>query len=139
MSDDQSELFRVTEAKRPTSMSRDAPVHRAGDSYAPAPPSGPAADSYSRFDSRPEKFVAFILSEDGVTFMANAERAARDALRQGHNRFSVLGYIHEYRAVHKQRVNNTFAPWVADELVVRHPKLLDIIERRVRNMPGPRS
>ena len=135
---DQSELFQVTEARRQSSTSRDAPVHRAGDSYTPAP-SGPAADPYSSFDSRPEKFVAFILSEDGVTFMAKAERAARDALRQGHGRFSVLGYIHEYRAVHKQRVNNTFAPWVADELVLRRPELIDVIERRVRNMPGARS
>ena len=136
---DQEELFRVTKAKRPASMSREESPTSAGDSYAPAPPSGPAADPYSHFDSRPEKFVAFILSEDGVTFMEKAERAARDALQQGHDRFSVLGYIHEYRALHKTRVNNTFAPWVADELVVRRPELLGIIERRVRKMPGPRS
>ena len=71
--------------------------------------------------------------------MEKAERAARDALQQGHDRVSVLGYIHEYRALHKKRVNNTFAPWVADELVVRRPELLGIIERRVRKMPGPRS
>jgi len=138
MSDDQSELFRVTEAKLPTSMSRGAAPSLAGDSYVPAPPTGPAATPYTRFDSRPEKFIAFALSEEGVAFMAKAERAAMDAMRQGEERFSVLGYIHEYRAVHRERVNNTFAPWVADELVLRRPELMDIIERRVRKITGPR-
>ena len=135
---DQSELFQVTEAKRVSSMSREESPSLAGDSYAPAPPSGPAATPYTRFDSRPEKFIAFALSEEGVAFMAKAERAAMDAMRQGEERFSVLGYIHEYRAVHRERVNNTFAPWVADELVLRRPELVDIIERRVRKITGPR-
>ena len=135
---DQSELFQVTEAKRVSSMSREESPSPTGDSYVPAPPTGPAATPYTRFDSRPEKFIAFVLSEEGVAFMANAERAAMDAMRQGQERFSVLGYIHEYRAVHRERVNNTFAPWVADELVLRRPELVDIIERRVRKITGPR-
>ena len=103
----------------------------------PPPPTGPLADPYYSPDNRPEKFIAFIESDDGKTFMARAAGAALAALRQGDARFSVLGYIHTYRAVHNERVNNTFAPWVADELVARHPRLVDLIERRKRRKEGP--
>ena len=103
----------------------------------PPPPTGPLADPYHNSDNRPEKFIAFMESDNGKTFMARAAGAALAALRQGDARFSVLGYIHTYRAIHNERVNNTFAPWVADELVARHPRLVDLIERRKRRKAGP--
>ena len=103
----------------------------------PPPPTGPLADPYHSPDNRPEKFIAFMESDNGKTFMARAAGAALAALRQGDARFSVLGYIHTYRAIHSERVNNTFAPWVADELVRRHPDLVDLIERRKRRKEGP--
>lgn len=103
----------------------------------PPPPTGPLADAYHNSDNRPEKFVTFMESDDGKAFMARAARAALAALREGDPRFSVLGYIHTYRAIHSERVNNTFAPWVADELVARHPDLVDLIERRKRRKQGP--
>ena len=103
---------------------------------APGPPTGPLADIYSHGDNKPEKFVAFLGTNVGVAFMRSAAGAAISALECGDKRFSVLGYIHEYRALNKVRINNTYAPWVADELVKRHPSLLDIIERRKRKVVG---
>ena len=104
---------------------------------APGPPTGPLADIYnSHGDNKPEKFVAFLNSEIGVRFMKSVTRAALLAHKDGDRRFSVLGYIHEYRALMKERVNNSWAPYVADELVKRHPSLLAIIERRKRKVLG---
>ena len=60
--------------------------------------------------------------------------AAQEAVMRGDKRFSVLGYIHAYRVLYRVRINNTYAPWVADELVREHPELLEIIERRKRKV-----
>ena len=103
---------------------------------APGPPTGPLADIYSHGDNKPERFVAFMRSEVGMEFMVAAAQNALWALEIGVKRFSVLGYIHEYRALHKVKINNTFSPWISDELVRRHPSLLDIIERRKRKVLG---
>ena len=137
MSDEQGEMFKVTKAKRPTSMSSDESPPPTGDSYVPAPPSGPAADPYHHFDSRPEKFVKFFLSKEGQGLFAQLRSAALDALRSGEKRFSVRAWVDS--DAHKKRVNNSFCPWLADELVIDRPELLDIIERRVRKRQGPRS
>ena len=96
------------------------------------PPTGPAAERYSKDDNRPARFDAFLCTQEGQTFIGRAGRAALGAFDAGVLRFSVLGYIHAYRLNHKLRLNNTWAPWIADELVMRHPPLEDIIERRKR-------
>lgn len=103
---------------------------------APPPPTGPKAEEYSRDDGRPEKFVAWIQTGEGVHFMLATIGAARRSMHTG-DRFSVLGYVHSYRETRSVRINNTFAPWIADELVKRDPGLLDTIERRARKKKGP--
>ena len=102
-----------------------------------APPTGPLADPYHHADNQPDRFVKFLQSEEGAVFMGRAESEAIVALSEGSRRFSVLGYLHLYRSLYKERVNNSFAPWVADELVARRPELIDIIERRTRRKQGP--
>ncbi|MCH8227932.1 MAG: hypothetical protein IIC63_05915 [Proteobacteria bacterium] len=102
----------------------------------PPPPTGPEAKPYEREDNRPEAFAGFVETKDGKAFMYYASVAARTALKRGERRFSVLGYIHEYRALHRVKIDNTFAPWVADTLVGKHPELLSIIERRARKTAG---
>jgi len=100
------------------------------------PPTGPEAEPYTEGDGRPEKFVKWVQTGEGVQFMLTAIKRARLAMGTD-ERFSVLGYVHAYRALKKVRINNTFAPWIADELVKRDPRLLDTIERRKRRKVGP--
>ena len=101
------------------------------------PPTGPEADEYTEEDGRPPAFERFLASEEGQEFWGEIQRSALDASGRGESRFSCLGFIHSYRDSHKARVNNSYAPWFADILVMAHPELVDIIERRVRKKPGP--
>lgn len=104
---------------------------------APDPPTGPKTDTDHRIpDSKDAAFGRWIATEDGRHFMAYAEAEALTAYHAGDRRWSALGYMHVYRATHKRPVNNTFAPFVADELVARHPELLNLIERRERKGRG---
>ncbi len=104
---------------------------------APAPPTGPTAESYDHEDGRPEKFVAFLATEDGRRFWDCIEDAALGAFQSGARRFSARTFLHKYREREKLRINDHFSPWFADELVSRHPALLEIIERRSRKKVGP--
>ncbi len=113
------------------------PVYPGRDAFrAPSPPTGPEAESYGREDGKPERFAAFLETTDGQAFIHYAASTARQALSRGDKRFSVLGYIHEYRALHRIRLNNSWAPLVADEILKRHPSLEQIIERRARKTAG---
>ncbi len=111
-----------------------APTYPGRDAF--EPPTGPEAKPYTRDDNRRAGYAAFLRTEEGREFLVKAAGAASYDLARGATRFSVLGYIHAYRANHKVRINNTWAPWIADELVMRHPRLEDIIERRARKTVG---
>ena len=136
---DQRELFKVTEAEPPSSMSRGGQSSPVGDSYTPAPPTGPAAEVYSREEGKPLAFTKFMDSEDGPQFWRALQDAALDALARQETRFSTRTFLARYRDDEKVRINDHFSPWFADELVVKYPRLIDIIERRARKKPGPRS
>ena len=138
MSVDQGEMFEVTEAKAPSSMSRESSFP-AGDSYVPAPPTGPAAEVYSREAGKPPALIKFMESDDGPPFWLALEEAALAALGRRERRFSARGFLAHWRDTKRVRINNDFSPWFADRLVAKHPQLIDIIERRVRKKPGPRS
>jgi len=137
MSDDQSEMFQVTEGNREATMSSADPVRRISESYAPSPPTGPAAEAYSREEGKPSAFTAFMESADGTPFWRALEAAALDALARGETRFSPRGFLAHYRDTKRVRINNNFSPWLADQLVAEHPQLVDIVERRVRKAAGP--
>jgi len=104
---------------------------------APAPPTGPTADKYSREEGKPHAFIKFMDSEDGPPFWMALQDAALDAFRRQEKRFSPRGFLAHYRDTKKVRINNNFSPWFADQLVAEHPQLLDLIERRVRKKEGP--
>ena len=137
MTDDQEEMFEITEGKREASMSRAGPVHRSTESYVPSPPTGPAAEVYSREEGKPHAFTKFMESEDGPPFWQALQDAALDAFGHQQTRFSPRGFLAHYRDTKKVRINNNFSPWFADELVAKYPQLIDIIERRVRKKTGP--
>ena len=88
---------------------------------APAPPTGPTADKYSREEGKPHAFIKFAL----------------DAFRRQEKRFSTRTFLARYRDDEKVRINDHFSPWFADQLVTNHPQLIDIIERRIRKKEGP--
>ena len=99
-----------------------------GAPRAPSPPSGPEAKTYGPDDGAPERFREFMESAEGKQAM---EKMAEDALRaldRGETRFSVRAWID----TQKVAINNAFCPRFADELVKRYPRLVDIVERRVR-------
>jgi hypothetical protein len=104
---------------------------------APPPPTGPAADPYSREDGKPPAFTKFMDSEDGPPFWRALQDAALDAFRRQEERFSPRGFLAHYRDTKKVRLNNNFSPWFADMLVTEHPQLIDVIERRKRTKEGP--
>jgi len=134
---EQNEMFEITEGKREASMSRAGPVHRSTESYVPSPPTGPAAEVYSREEGKPSAFTAFMESADGTPFWRALEAAALDALARREARFSPRGFLAHYRDSKRVRINNNFSPWFADMLVAEHPQLVDIVERRVRKKTGP--
>lgn len=103
----------------------------------PPPPTGPAAEVYSREEGKPDAFIKFTESEDGDPFWRALEAAALDAFARQETRFSPRGFLAHYRDTKKVRLNNNFSPWFADMLVTEHPELIDIIERRVRRKSGP--
>ena len=100
----------------------------------PAPPTGPAAEPYHKEDGTPEALRAFLATEEGQTFWYAALSEARATSQD--DRFSVLGFIHDFRREHKVRVNNSFAPYLADLLVLEDPDLEAVIERRKRKKEG---
>ena len=103
----------------------------------PDPPAGPEAEAYTAEDGKPEAFLAFMATDDGREMFTWLALDAHRARVRGDKRYSVLGSLHVYRATTHRRVNNSYAPWLSDELVSRYPALGEIIERRQRRKPGP--
>ena len=83
----------------------------------PPPPTGPAAEVYSREDGKPDAFIKFMESEDGPPFWRALQDAALDAFGHQQTRFSPRGFLAHYRDTKKVRINNNFSPWFADQLV----------------------
>ena len=104
---------------------------------APDPPTGPAAEKFSREEGEPPAFTKFMDSEHGPPFWLALQVAALDAFGLQEKRFSPRGFLAHYRDSKKVRINNNFSPWFADRLVAEHPQLIDIIERRIRKKEGP--
>lgn len=111
--------------------------YRSPGSSLPDPPTGPKADTFDDEEGQPHAYVEFRASERGQNFWRALEAAALSRLRSGEGRFSTRTFLSQYRDDFKFRINNIFSPWLADDLIVKHPALLDIIERRVRKKPGP--
>ena len=101
----------------------------------PPPPTGPKAEVHTEESGKPDRFVKFMASDEGITLFDHMKRAALGALRAGRKRFSVRAWVDSTENL--VRVNNAFSPWFADELVTAHPELLPIVERRVRTRTGP--
>ena len=137
MSATQGEMFEVTAGNRKASMSSTAPVERTPESYLPLPPSGPQAERYSVEEGLPSALTAFMEGEDGPPFWRALEAAALDALARQETRFSPRGFLVHYRDTKRVRINNNFSPWFADLLLMEHPQLVGIVERRVRKAAGP--
>lgn len=103
----------------------------------PDPPTGPESKGFMDSDGTPGKFIMFMMTETGYNFYCALERLAVAALDRGDERFSVLGALHAVRCDTKLRVNNSFAPWFADQLVEDHPRLLHVIQRKPRRKVNP--
>ena len=103
----------------------------------PEPPTGPAAEPYAEPEGLPPAFVEFMDTNDGQLFFEKLAQKAMGKLLLGVPRFSVRGFVYEWREARGGRVNNTWTPWLADALLVRHPELEAIVERRARKKPGP--
>lgn len=103
----------------------------------PEPPTGPKSEGYTKEDGTNQKFVMFMATHDGALFVDVLHAMAVESLNAGEQRFSVLGALHEARRKTKLRCNNSFAPWFADALVERDPRLEAIIQRKTRRKAGP--
>ena len=99
---------------------------------APPPPSGPLGTASTKADAKWERFEAFRYSEQGVEFWQWLSNKALAALEAGDTRFSVRTWTAFYRDHYGVGITNDFTPWLADELVARHPQLLTIIQRKLR-------
>ena len=69
-------------------------------------------------------------------FWASIQSAALRELGDG-GRFSTRTFTARYRDDMGVRINDHFTAWFADALVMTHPELLDIVERRKRTKAGP--
>lgn len=129
-------LDRLTtpEPRRATKGSRGAVAQptEASDMIAQAnlfdPPSGPQTEPFTRED----RYEEWRASEEGEAFFRWILGRARSDLVAGEKRFSVRGYVYAYRTMKRVRINNSWSPSIADELVEADPRLVEIIERRGR-------
>lgn len=98
----------------------------------PPPPSGPRATVPSAVDGGYHTYVAWKYTQDGATVVAWVEGRALARFASGERRISARTLAADARDALKIKVNDHFTPWIADDLVARHPELLDVIERRKR-------
>jgi len=104
---------------------------------APAPPTGPAADVPTAAANRAEAYLAWRATQDGTLVLRWLLDRARERLAAGRRRISVNALVEAARVALGVPINNTYRAWLADELVMRDPGLLGVIERRRRAKPGP--
>lgn len=93
----------------------------------PDPPTGPRAMPAAA--NTLQGYWRWRESEDGRTVWRAIERWA---LEQYPGRISAKALVERARNEMRREVNNTYTAWIGDDLVRRHPHLLDAIERRAR-------
>lgn len=98
----------------------------------PEPPTGPAAEVPSPGDGSFRAYLRFRNTAPGQQAWAWIVEVALTRYGQGERRISPRTLVAEARDVLKVRINDHFSPWIADDLVVLRPELLDVIERRKR-------
>lgn len=101
----------------------------------PPPPTGPKMDPPEEGPRPFQAYRAWRLTEDGKRGYAFMLEAARRELLVEAERISVARLREEARLVLQVSIQNTWTPWIADDLVVDDPRLLDYIERRNRKKP----
>jgi len=102
------------------------------DLRAPEPPTGPAADPHLREGGTYAAFVAWMATDDGRMAFQWVEFVALEQLAAGATRVSPRTLVARARDRLHIRINDHYTPWIADDLVAKHPALLDVIERRKR-------
>ncbi len=103
----------------------------------PDPPTGPAVEPFDYEGSSWKAGEEFAGSEEGRAFWEFLQGEAMDAAVRGEKRYAVKHGMEAFRASRKAEVNNTFAPWFADALILKYPDLEGIVERRKRTKPAP--
>ena len=99
----------------------------------PPPPSGPQRDVERFCGTSYEGYVWWKTSTvEGRRAFGYIEQCALVAAEKGQARISVNRLVEEVRVHLQLEVNNTYRAWIADDLVMRHPHLTDLIERRRR-------
>lgn len=110
----------------------------------PSPPTGPVPAVVPRavdgFRGRYEEWRGGI----GGEAYAAIRNWARSDVACGGRRISTKALVERARSLYKIPINNTFTPYIADDLISECPDLLERIERRGRsahyspNAPEPR-
>ena len=103
---------------------------------APVPPSGPAVLVPTHKANTMLAYRSWRLTREGQWAFAELERLALTEWHSGAMRIAVKGLVERVRSSLRFQINNTYAPWIADELVESHPELTDVIERRRRRNHG---
>lgn len=106
----------------------------------PPPPTGPQVEPVTAEQNSYRRYAFWKASEAGAKVWRYVEATALQLAARGEQRISV-NYIVECarrtEAMKGTKVNNTWRALMADDLVARHPHLLDLIERRKRKRQWP--
>ncbi len=99
----------------------------------PSPPSGPAKDVRRFVGSTRARYERWRTeTPEGRQAFKWIAGAALVAAERGDKRISVNRLVEQARADLLVEIDNTARSWIADDLIARHPHLVDLIERRKR-------
>jgi hypothetical protein len=101
------------------------------------PPTGPDSTPFSHEDGAPEKYIAWRETYEGQSALSLMGQIALQDVAAGARRVSINYLSDRLRARSHIRHCNTWRPWMADDLIHRHPVLADFIQRKVRSTTGP--
>ena len=103
----------------------------------PSPPSGPQTD-VRKFTREAGTHRAYVWwrteTEEGRRVFAYVERCALTEAARGETRISIRTLAEQARMRLKIEMNDHYSPWMADDLLARHPHLIDLVERRRRRV-----
>lgn len=105
--------------------------------WPPSPPTGPDARPFSRADKAPDAYVKWRESDEGLRALHWMLRVAQAKYDQGERRIGVNYLSDLLRDKMKVRHANDWRPWIANDLVVLDPRLVDVIQRKTRRKPEP--
>jgi hypothetical protein len=112
------------------------------DLFTPPPeaPSGPPTDvgKFLSHHSRGIRYAQWKGTEAGWRVWRYVECTALDLAARGEQRISVKYLVEQARRgldKPKVEINNSYTALLADDLVARHPHLVDLLERRKRRTP----